>query len=164
MPQHLLIALLALVATATAHAQVQHIDFQVINLPRTPAASEQYAVIRTQEAWTELWSINSKLPNAPPIPKIDFKHFVLLIASTGVKPSSGYKIIFDSVDTAPAPSKKMATTVHLIEIGPGNCPRLTALMASFSYALIAQTTNEIRFVATKADSNCAGPVNAPFIK
>jgi len=58
----------------------------------------------------------------------------------------------------------MLTTVHVIEMSPGNCPVLTSLMSSVSYALIPQTTNEIRFVVAKADSNCVGTVNPPFIK
>jgi hypothetical protein len=85
----------------------------------------------------------------------------LLLAETGVKPSSGYMSIFESVNAVPAsmtgtPSNKMATTVHVIEMGPGNCPRLTQLTSSVSYALIPQTTNDIRFVVTKADSDCTG--------
>jgi hypothetical protein len=92
---------------------------------------------------------------------IDFKHFILLIANTGVKPGSGYSSVFTSVDTG---SNKMVTSVHVIEMSPGNCPAFAVLMGSVSYALIPQTTNEIRFVVTKADSNCASPVNPPFIK
>jgi len=170
MRQRLLIGLLALAVMATAHAQVTPIDFQVIHLPRHLSLPDApYVAIRTQEAWDKLWPENSKTPNSPPIPKIDFKKFILLIAQTGVKPSSGYKIIFDSADAYPAsmtapPPNKMTTTVHVIEMSPGNCPVLTSLMSSVSYALIPQTTNEIRFVVTKADSNCASPVNPPFIK
>src|ERR1700722_12205954 len=151
MPQRLLIGLLASAAMATAHAQVPQIDFQVIHLPRHLALPDApYVAIRTQEAWDKLWSENSKTPNAPPIPKIDFKKFILLIAQTGVKPGSGYKIIFDSVDAGPAASDKMLTTVHVIEMSPGSCPVLTCLMSSVSYARIPQTTNEIRFVVAKA--------------
>ena len=158
MPQRLLIGLLALAVMATAHAQVTPIDFQVIHLPRQYGLlNAPYVAIHTQEAWDKLRPENSKTANAPPIPKIDFTKFILLIANTGVKPSSGYKIIFDSVDTGPVPSNKMVTTVHVIEMSPGNCPVLTALMSSVSYALIPQTTNEIRFVAIRADSNCASP-------
>jgi hypothetical protein len=170
MLQGLLIALLASAVMATAAAQVTTIDFQVIHLPRAPAPAEHYVAIRTQEAWVALWSGHSKFPNAPPIPNIDFKHFILLIAHTGVKPSSAYSNVFTSVDTLPAstgaaPSKKPVTLVHVVEIGPGSCPRLAALMGSVSYALIPQTTNEIRFTVTKADTDCpAPPVNPPFIK
>ena len=165
MLQRLLIGLLASAVMATAHAQVPQIDFQVIHLPRHLGLPDApYVAVRSQEAWDKLWSENSKTPNAPPIPKIDFKKFILLIAQTGVKPGSGYKIIFDTVDAGPAPSNKMLTTVHVIEMSPGNCPVLTSLMSSVSYALIPRTTNGIRFAITKADSNCASPVNPPFIK
>jgi hypothetical protein len=171
-PHGLLIGLLALVVTATAHAQVTPIDFQVIHLPRLQRYPDaQYVAIRTPEEWAALWPANSKDPNAPPIPAIDFKHFILLIAQTGVKPSSGYSNVFTSVDTMPAPmtevttSKKLVTLIHIVEIGPGCRPVLTALMATVSYALIPQTTNEIRFTVTKADTNCtSNPVNPPFIK
>ena len=95
-----LLILLALVATATGHAQVTPIDFQVIHMPRHQGLPEApYVAIRTQEAWNKLWPERSK--NRNPIPKIDFKHFILLIANTGVTPSSGYSRIFTSVDTGP---------------------------------------------------------------
>ena len=162
LPHRLLIGLLVLIVTATAHAQVTPIDFQVIHLPRQLGLPDApYVAIRTQEAWDTLWPERSKNPNAQPIPKIDFKHFILLIANTGVKPSSGYSNVFTSVDTGP---NEMLTTVHIIELTPGNCPAMAALMGSVSYALIPQTTNEIRFVVTKADSNCSTPVSPPFIK
>jgi hypothetical protein len=162
MLQGLLIGLLAVISAGPVRAQVTPIDFQVIHLRGVPAAPEKYVAIRTQEAWAALWSANSKFPNAPPIPPIDFKHFILLIAETGVKPSSGYSNVFTSVDTLPASmtgaasSNKMVTTVHVIEMGPGNCPAFTVLRGSVSYALIPQTTNEIRFLVSKADSNCTG--------
>jgi hypothetical protein len=66
--------------------------------------------------------------------------------------------------TGPITSKKDATTVHILEFGPGNCAVMTALTGSVSYALIPQTTNEIRFSISRADSNCAAPVTAPLIK
>jgi hypothetical protein len=88
-PQSLLVGLALWVAAPMAHAQVTPIDFQVIHLPRTPAVADHYVAIRTQEAWAALWTESGRNPNAPPIPKIDFKHFILLIAQTGVTPSSG---------------------------------------------------------------------------
>jgi hypothetical protein len=171
MPQRLLIGLIVLAGASSVHAQVQHIDFQVIHLPRQQRLPDaQYVAIRTPGAWNTLWPANSKDPIARPIPKIDLKHFILLIADTGVKRSSGYSSIFLSVDclpsavSGPVPSKRDVTTVHILELAPGNCPRLAALMGSVSYALIPRTTNEIRFVVTKADSNCASPINPPFVK
>jgi hypothetical protein len=66
--------------------------------------------------------------------------------------------------TGPVTSKKDVTTVHVLELSPGNCPAFTALSSSISYALIPQTTSEIRFIVSKANSSCSTSVSAPFIK
>jgi len=171
MLQGLLIGLLVLLGAATTHAQAPSIDFQVIHLSGVRGSVVNYLAVRTQDEWIKFWERGSLEPTLagdpppattaprPPPPKIDFTRYILLIAETGVKPSSGYMTIFDSVRTVPAPSEKMVTAIHLIEMGPGNCPRMTQLTSSVSYALIPQTTNEIRFSISKADSNCASPVN-----
>jgi hypothetical protein len=165
--QCLLIGLLAFMALSTAHAQVASVDFQVIHLSGIRGSVVKYLAVRTQDEWIKVWQSGSLEPtNAgdppptataprPPPPKIDFSRFILLIAESGVKPSSGYATIFESVRTVPAPTGKMVTSVHIIEIGPGNCPRMTELTSFVSYALIPQTTNEIRFSISRADSNCS---------
>jgi hypothetical protein len=59
----------------------------------------------------------------------------------------------------------MVTSVKIVEISSGNCPVMTQLTNPIAYALIPQTTNDIPFVVTKADTNCtSNPVNPPFIK
>jgi hypothetical protein len=176
--QGLLIGVLVLTAAGKAHAQATSIDFQVIHLSGVRGSIVNYLAVRTQDEWTKFWQTGSLEPTLagdpppattaprppPPPPKIDFTRFILLIAETGVKSSSGYTSVFESVRKVPAPSDKMVTSVHIIEIGPGNCPRMTQLTSSVSYALIPQTTNEIRFAVTKADSTCSVPVNPPFIE
>jgi hypothetical protein len=164
--QGLLIGFLALASAVAVHAQVTRVDFQVVHMQLQRVPDAQYVAIRTPEAWAAVWPTNLKDPNAAPIPNIDFTHFILLIANTGVKPSSGYMNVFASVDTVPAsmtgapPSNKPVTVVHIVEIGPGNCPVLTQLTSSISYALIPQTTNEIRFQVSNADSDCTAPVSS----
>jgi hypothetical protein len=181
--QGLLIALLTLTVAAPAAAQVGSVDFQVIRLSGVRGSVVKYLAVRSQGDWIKFWERGSLEPtlagdpppatSAPrlPPPPIDFSRFILLIAETGVKPSSGYSNVFTSVDTLPASLVrttslgKFVTSVHIFEVGPGSCPRLTALMSSVSYALIPQTTNEIRFSVSHADSNCsAAPVTPPFIK
>jgi hypothetical protein len=176
----LLIALLVSAMAVPSHAQLAQVDFQVIHLPRNGGSEVHYLAVRNQDEWTRVWqtgSIEPSLSGTPrpataprPPPKIDFAHFILLIASTGVKPSSGYSSIFTSVDTIPASSTgtatstKSVTSVHILELSPGSCPRMTALTGSVAYALIPQTTNEIRFSISRADSDCSVPVSPPFIK
>jgi hypothetical protein len=178
-PQGVLAGMLALVAAITTRAQMTSVDFQVIHLSGIRGSKANYLAVRSQDEWIRFWQSGSVEPTLsgdapqvtaaprPPPPKIDFTRFILLIAETGVKPSSGYMNLFESVYTAPAPTppNKMTTNVHVVEMGPGNCPRLTALTRSVSYALIPQTTSEIRFLITNADSNCpTPPVVPPFIK
>jgi hypothetical protein len=168
--QQLLIGLLALVAATLAVAQATGIEFQVIHLSRHPPTSEKYTAIGTQEAWDALWPAKAKDLNSVPIPIIDFKHFILLIANSGPKPSSGYSTVFTSVRAYPEsmkgaePSSKMLTSVQIVEISSGNCPVMTQLTNPIAYALIPQTTNEIRFSISRANSDCSSPVAAPFIK
>jgi hypothetical protein len=173
--------LLALLAAATAHAQVTRVDFQVIHLSGIRGSKVNSLAVRTQEDWIKFWERGSLAPTLagdpppattaprPPPPKIDFTRFMLRIAETGVKPSSGYMNLFESVNTAPTsmtgtPSNKMETTVHVIEMRPGNCPRPTQLTSSVAYALIPQTANEIRYSASRADNNCSVPVDPPYIQ
>jgi hypothetical protein len=174
--QGLLIGLLAFMALGAAHAQVASVDFQVIHLSGIRGSVAKYLAVRTQDEWIKFWQSGSLEPtNAgdpppaataprPPPPKIDFTRFILLVAESGVKPSSGYTTIFESMRSAPAPNGKMETSVHIIEIGPGNCPRMTELTSFVSYAFIPQTTDEIRFVVTQAESKCGTPVTVPYIK
>jgi hypothetical protein len=163
----LLIGLLAFMAVSSAQPQVASADFQVIHLSGIRGSIVKYVAVRTQDEWTKFWQSGSLEPTlggdpppattapAPQPPKIDFSRFTLLVAESGVKPSSGYSTLFESVRTAPGPTGKPVTSVHIVEIAPGLCPRLTQLTSSVSYALIPQTTNEIRFVISKAENNCA---------
>jgi hypothetical protein len=177
----LLSALLISLTTAAAHAQVQHIDFQVIHLPRIGGSEVHFLAVRSQDEWLKFWRRGSVEPTLsgtpqpatalwPPPPKVDFTRYILLVASTGVKPSSGHSDVFISVDaipasmTGPVTSKKDVTTVHILELEPGNCPAFAHLADSVSYALIPQTANEIRFIVSNADSDCNTPVTPPFIK
>jgi len=168
--QQLLIGLFASVASTLSVAQTPGIDFQVIHFSGIRGSVVKYLAVRTQDEWLKFWQSGSLEPTLagdpppvttaprPPPPNVDFTRYIMLIAESGVKPSSGYTTIFESVRTVPAPTGKMVTSVHIVEINPGpSCPRLTELSSSVSYALIPQTTNEIRFVTSKAESNCAGP-------
>jgi hypothetical protein len=167
--QPLLCGLLAFMAPSAAHAQIASVDFQVIHLSGIRGSVVKYLAVRTQDEWVRFWQSGSLEPtnggDPPPAttaprlqpPKIDFSRFILLVAESGVKPSSGYSTIFESVRPVPAPTAKMVTSVHIIEIGPGNCPRMTELTSFVTYALIPQTTNDIRFVVSRADSNCSTP-------
>jgi hypothetical protein len=158
------IGVLASMAAISAAGQSSLVDFQVIHLPRAPNLSEKpYVAIRSAEEWVGMWHRSSKsadkTSNSPP--SIDFGHFILLIADTGVKPSSGYSIVFTSVlDSEPTHPQSM--TVNVLELSPGSCPGLAMLTGETTYILIPKTNKRIRFVVSKADRNCNGDA-APII-
>lgn len=52
-------------------------------------------VVRDRDTWVQAWNRISSGPNSPPMPEIDFKREILVIAAMGLRPSSGYQIIID---------------------------------------------------------------------
>jgi hypothetical protein len=153
-----LIGLLALLATGTAFAQRNSIDFQVIHLDRLPNCSDgSYAVLRSEQDWIACWQKHQGESNQTPPPKlpVDFSRYTLLAATTGGKTSSGYEMIFTSVlDGMPGAIGGPHLSVSVLALSPGNCPRLTELTSSTSYALIPKTTKRIVFTTLRADRDC----------
>jgi hypothetical protein len=156
---------------STASVSVTHagpIDFRVVHFSAVPLASgDKYFAIRSPSEWTRLWrpGVNDPVQSPPSLlsnsrgdsgpsvpPNIDFDHFTLLVANSGGKPSGGYKTIFTSVTKS-----AQGTSVQVLEIAPGSCPRLTVLTSSFAYALIPKTKGSIKFIVSKAESDCNTP-------
>jgi hypothetical protein len=52
-------------------------------------------VVRDRDTWVQVWNRISPGPNSPPMPEIDFKREILIVAAMGLRPSSGYQIIID---------------------------------------------------------------------
>ncbi len=63
---------------------------------------EGHQVIADVEAWRQFWSLHTanRLPPEP-LPEVDFAHQVVLVASRGEKPTSGYDVGIVSVDPTP---------------------------------------------------------------
>jgi hypothetical protein len=120
------------VAAATAHAQTASLDFQVIHLSGVRGSVVNYLAVRSQEDWIKFWERGSLEPplagdpppatTAPrrPPPQIDFSRFILLLAETGVKPSSGYMnkpIIVPRQCIDPSPTRHPHRLVRLFLVG-----------------------------------------------
>lgn len=159
------IGVLASLAAINAAAQSSLVDFQVIHLPRAPSLSEKpYVAIRSAEEWAGMWHLSSKSADktSSSPPSIDFGHFILLVANTGVKPSSGYSTVFTSVLDS-EPTHPQSVTVNVLELSPGSCPAFAKLIGAMTYILIPKTNKRVRFVVCKADRNCNGDA-APIIE
>jgi hypothetical protein len=158
----LIVGLLSLLGAGAAYGQRNTIDFQVIHLDRLPTCSDgSYAVLRSEQDWIACWKKghaegrDASNQSPPPKPPVDFERYTLLVASTGVKPSSGYAMIFTSVMEGTSGSISAPyLSVSVLALSPGSCPVLTALMNSTSYALIPKTAKRIVFTTLKADRDC----------
>jgi len=89
-------------------------------------------------------------PDLPPLPaEIDLSRETLIVAISGVKASSGYGVLIQSV------TESDDIRVSLLETTPGTqCPRMTELTYPEAFALIPKTSKPIRFDVTTAAIDC----------
>jgi hypothetical protein len=87
----------------------------------------------------------------PPLPAdIDLTRETLIVATSGVKPSSGFVVLIQSV------TESDEIHVSLLETIPGpQCPRMTELTYPDAFALIPKTSKPIRFDITTATVDCS---------
>jgi hypothetical protein len=142
-------ALLTVMLAATAIAQTQKIEFQMLPTPANLNVSESRssAVIRSARDWN-LWVIN--LPEVPDnLPTIDFEHYTLLVANAGYKANGPYDVNFDSVtDTG------NTIVVHVSVTGPVSCPAQPQAGHYVAMAVIPRTDKPIQFDVSTGNSAC----------
>ena len=139
------------------------VDFTVINLWQTKHADDfrfctgsdpsipGYIAIHSRNEWKEHCGGRHGEAVAIIGPNIDFHRYTLLVANAGVKPSSGYSLVFRLVRETSA-----AVSVDIVELKPGpSCPVLTEIVPSLqAYALIPETSKPIRFSVSRALVDC----------
>jgi hypothetical protein len=141
--------LLTVMLAATAIAQTQKIEFQMLPIPPNFNVSESRssAVIRSARDWN-IWVSN--LPAIPEsLPTIDFEHFTLLVANAGYKANGPYDVKFDSVtDTG------NTIIVHVSVTGPVSCPAQPQAGHYVAMAVIPRTDKPIQFDVSTGNSAC----------
>ena len=88
--------------------------------------TQQRLVIRTQSAWEEVWNqlVAGRLV-PPPRPAVDFTREIVVIAGTGLKPSTGYEISIQG-----ATANRDEAVVQVRSTTPGNCVVATVITSS----------------------------------
>ena len=141
--------LLCMLLTATAFAQVDKIEFQMLSVPSNLNVSEgrSSAVIRSERDWN-IWVGN--LPEIPEsLPSVDFDHYTLLVANAGYKINGPYEVKFDSVTDA-----GNAIVVHVSVTGPANCPAQPQAGHYVAMAVIPRTDKPVQFDVSTGNSAC----------
>ena len=85
--------------------------------------TQQRLVIRTQSGWEETWNqlvAGRLLP--PARPAVDFAREIVVIAATGLKPSTGYEITIQG-----ATASRDEAVVQVRSTTPGNCVVATVI-------------------------------------
>src|ERR1700675_2765754 len=144
------IALLAaMLAAASATAQEEKIEFQVLKVPPNLNISDSHsnAVIRSNRDWNT-WLFNLReVPQK--LPSVDFEHYTLLIANAGYKTNGPYEVKFDSVTDTPNEVR-----VHVTVTGPVSCPAVPEVGHYVAMAVFPRTDKPIQFDVTTINSTC----------
>jgi hypothetical protein len=155
-PQKLLIGfILAMCALSVAPASaLGRIDLKYIYLSGDPAFScrsepaTSYVAIRSLEQWSKY--CDPRNPSLAASQKaIDFDHYTLLVAHAGARPNLSYMLLFSAVY-----EQANDVSVTVLEVTPGNCPRLESLMNLRAYALIPKTSKPVQFEISQATHDC----------
>ena len=118
-----------------------------------------YTAVRSRDEWAAYWEpLRPRIWQTPtmataptvPQPEVDFAKYIVLVASSGCKPSGGYKVQVDSIQ-----QDNSGLTVNVIETEPGKGCAVTAMVTRPTmHVLIPQTARKIRFRISKAIFNC----------
>jgi len=104
---------------------------------------QQHLVIRDAKAWATVWQqiVRAGEPR-PDVPVVDFTRDVVIVATLGLRPSSGYSINISEVRVGGGDA-----VVSLEERDPGpNCVVLTVETAPVAYAIVPSFPGLAMFV------------------
>lgn len=107
-------------------------------------------VIRDEAAWAAFWrAAFSHLRDAPSLPRVDFTRELLLVASGGLKPSTGYFLYF-------RPQQDPATA-EVVELEPGpDCTTLMVMTIPWAVKRVPRAEAAVKFVEVRGAYRC-GP-------
>jgi hypothetical protein len=150
------------------------IEFRVIVPPRFYAPQNiwpkrpAYLVIRSAAEWIAYWSAPDRLSVAlsaevsadpaaqVPPPEVDFDRYILLVVSTGPKPTLGYTVSISSIIRQPTGG----VVVSVLDVGPGGgdqCAVMAMVSHPMVFALIPKTQEPIRFLIHQVKRDCSPP-------
>jgi hypothetical protein len=111
-------------------------------------------IIRDDVGWREVWRrIHSPFIPAPPVPPIDFAREMIVLASLGTRPSSGYDII---IQTAQRDAAGIEVLLRRSNPGPG-CAVAAVVTQPVDLARIAVSDLPVRFAERITTATCGVP-------
>ncbi len=108
-------------------------------------------VIRDSTEWRRYWTaINGPMRPEPPLPPVDFRRNVVVIAAMGQRSSGGYSIVLDS-----AYQTRRAVRIHVTGRLPGSgCVLAATRTAPVDVAVLPEVPDSVVFVERQQVEGC----------
>ena len=106
-------------------------------------------VVRDPATWATVWDrlIGSQRPK-PALPEVDFNRHMVLVASSGTKPSGGFTLAIERYEGG---------TAHVLFTSPGrSCGTTAALTNPADAVLVPRTGNSVQWADRNSTHEC-GP-------
>jgi hypothetical protein len=111
-------------------------------------------VVRDSVLWRELWArINQPFLPTPPLPTIDFRREMIVVAALGARPTAGYDVVIEGVAQD---STGIEVALRRQSPAPG-CPVAAAMTQPLDLARIPASDHPVRFRERTVVVPCGSP-------
>lgn len=107
-------------------------------------------VVQNQEDLDKLWENPSSMMEKPSTPEVDFEHYVLVVAASGERPSSGYTTEIERIEEL---EDEILVFVTHTEPGEG-CMNLTVMTTPHHIVKIQRPSKNIVFSESIRTNPC----------
>lgn len=112
---------------------------------------ERRLVIRSAAEWLGQWRrITARQGGPPPLPAVDFRREMLLMAGMGPQPSGGYRVVIDRVLEQPG---DLLAFVRFISPGRG-CGAIAAVTSPVDIVRLPASPKNVRWVVEREAADC----------
>ena len=112
---------------------------------------ERLLAIRSEAEWRGQWRrITARQGEPPPLPAVDFRREMLLMAAMGPKPSGGYRVAIDSVIEQPG-----ELLVFVRFVSPGRrCGAIAAVTSPVDIVRVPASSKPVRWTIERQAPDC----------
>ncbi len=136
----------------TAALDLQAQPLAAVSTPLSQIPDARRTVLRTAEEWVEYWTLFYGNVSPPPqAPTISFGSEMVVVATSGSKPTGGYSIQIEGVFEANG-----EVLVAVVETSPGaGCMSTQALTAPATAVRVQSSGAPVRFVERSEETPCS---------
>lgn len=111
---------------------------------------ERLMAIRSPAEWLGQWRRINARQDPPPLPALDFRREMLLMAAMGPRPTGGYRVVIDRVVEAPG---ELLAFVRFVSPGRG-CGAIAALTSPVDIVRVPASPKTVRWTVERQAADC----------